>query len=169
MAEKIFWKILGGTRKSIQFGKLDQKSLFFYQKPIRFKWGQNKLDSNEARTNWIQMRPEQGPTQGLAQGRAERSCARMLRRCQKAQGLILALHRKSQLPPKIPTTTHGPFSPIYHFFDLSKLKFALKTFIFIQQEILEARFRPPNSTFSPQLPPPHFFQFCRFLDLRNSV
>ena len=29
MAEKIFWKILGRTRKSIQFGKLDQKSLFF--------------------------------------------------------------------------------------------------------------------------------------------
>ena len=29
MAEKIFWKILGRSRKSIQFGKLDQKSLFF--------------------------------------------------------------------------------------------------------------------------------------------
>ena len=29
MAEKIFWKNLGRSRKSIQFGKLDQKSLFF--------------------------------------------------------------------------------------------------------------------------------------------
>ena len=29
MAEKAFWKKLGRSRKSIQFGKLDQKSLFF--------------------------------------------------------------------------------------------------------------------------------------------
>ena len=29
MAEKLFGKILGRSQKSIQFGKLDQKSLFF--------------------------------------------------------------------------------------------------------------------------------------------
>ena len=29
MAEQIFWNFFGRARKSIQFGKLEQKSLFF--------------------------------------------------------------------------------------------------------------------------------------------
>ena len=48
---------------------------------------------------------------------------------------------------KIFSAIFGPFSPSSHFFDLSKLKFALKTSIFIQRKILEARFSPPNSAF----------------------
>ena len=63
---------------------------------------------------------------------------------------------------KIFSAIFGPFSLLSHFFDLSKLKIYLKTSIFIQRKILEARFSPPNSTFSPQLPPPTFSNFVVF-------
>ena len=64
---------------------------------------------------------------------------------------------------KIFSAIFGPFAPLSNFFDLSKLKIYLKTSIFIQRKILETHFRPPNSTFSPQLPPPHFSNFVVFL------
>ena len=51
MAEKIFF-ILGRTRKSIQFGKLDQKSLFF----IWFFIDNGQKTYEKIRKNWIQMR-----------------------------------------------------------------------------------------------------------------
>ena len=51
---------------------------------------------------------------------------------------------------------------ISDFFDFSILKFVLKRFIFIQQKILEARFSPPNSTFSPPFPPSIFSNFVVF-------
>ena len=56
----------------------------------------------------------------------------------------------------------GPFLLISYFFDLYISKFVLKRFIFIQQQILEARFSPPNSTFSPPFSPPTFFNFVVF-------
>ena len=63
---------------------------------------------------------------------------------------------------KIFSAIFGPFSPLSHFFDLSKWKFDLKTSIFIKRKILEACFSLPNSTFSPQLPPPTFSNFVVF-------
>ena len=49
MAEKIFWKFLGRSRKSIQFGKLDQKSLFF----IWFFVDNGQKTYEKIRKNWI--------------------------------------------------------------------------------------------------------------------
>ena len=55
-----------------------------------------------------------------------------------------------------------PFFAIILFFDLSISNFDLKTSIFIQRQILEARFSHPNSTFSSRLPPPTFSNFVVF-------
>ena len=63
---------------------------------------------------------------------------------------------------RICSAMFSSFSRLSYFFDLPISKFVLKPFIFIQQKILEARFSPPNSTFSPQLPPPTFSNFVVF-------
>ena len=50
---KDFFLILGRSRKSIQFGKLDQKSLFF----IWFFIDNGQKTYEKIMNKWIQMRP----------------------------------------------------------------------------------------------------------------
>ena len=49
LPKRFFEKILGGSRKSIQFGKLDQKSLFF----IWFFIDNGQKTYEKIRKNWI--------------------------------------------------------------------------------------------------------------------
>ena len=58
------------------------------------------------------------------------------------------------------------FSLTFHVFDLSISKFVFKRFIFIQQQILEARFSPSNSTFYFPFSS-YIFSILWFPELRN--
>ena len=86
----------------------------------------------------------------------------------KKQGFLIQFATLDRFPnstqsfQKMFSAIFGTFSLSCYFFDLSKLKIDLKTSTFIKRKILEARFSPPNSTFSPQLPPPHFSNFVVF-------
>ena len=61
---KDFLNFFGRTRKSIQFGKLDQKSLFF----IWFFIDNGQKTYEKIRKNWIQMRPDNVQGALTAQG-----------------------------------------------------------------------------------------------------
>ena len=202
---KDFLKNLGRNRKSIQFGKLDQKSLFF----IWFFIDNGQKTYEKIRKNWIQMKPDCLGDVGIMGFYRFGRGTRLKWLQEPSQGgfpedprphqshiwphsnqifpyffigfltIIYKNHIKNNdfwsnltnwidfrvLPKifqKIFPAIFGPFSLLSHFFDLSKLKIYLKTFIFIQQKILEARFSPPNSTFYSPSSPPTFFNFVVF-------
>ena len=70
---------------------------------------------------------------------------------------------------KIFSAIFGPFSLTSYFFELSISKFVLKRLIFIQHKNSRSLFFASKLLFFSPIPTTHFFQFCGFLDLCNSV